>query len=117
MSNGNTLALIRNKAGTRGASLRFSTAALPYLTLWKNTAAMEDGYVVGIEPGTNFPNNRRIERKFGRVPKLGPGASHTMTLDFAIHVKADEIATVTKEIAAIQGGYRPTVDDRPVKQE
>ena len=29
-SEGNTLALIRNKAGNRGASIRFSTAELPY---------------------------------------------------------------------------------------
>jgi hypothetical protein len=115
--NGNTVALLRNKAGTRGASLRFSTAVLPYLTLWKNTAATEDGYVVGIEPGTNFPNNRRIERKFGRVPKLAPGASHTMTLDFAVHLKSDDIEAMTKEIAAIQGAQQPAVDDKPAKQE
>ena len=115
--NSNTLALIRNKAGTRGASFRFSTAALPCLTLWKNTAALEDGYVVGIEPGTNFPNNRRVERKFGRVPKLGPGASHAVALDFAIHLNSEGISAVTKEIATIQGGQQPTVDDKPAKND
>jgi hypothetical protein len=112
---GNTLASIRNKAGDRGASIRFSTAELPYLTVWKNTAAKEDGYVTGIEPGTNFPNNRRIERKFGRVPKLAPGASHTMTLDFAIQIKAEEVAAITDRIATIQGRQQSIVDEKPQK--
>jgi hypothetical protein len=30
---------------------------------WKNTASREDGYVTGLEPGTGFPFNRRIERQ------------------------------------------------------
>ena len=116
-NNGNTIALIRNKAGTRGASIRFSALELPCLTLWKNTVATEDGYVVGIEPGTNFPNNRRVERKFGRVPKLAPGASHTMTLDFAIQLDSKDVSTITDEIAVIQGSQRPAVDDKPAKQD
>jgi hypothetical protein len=110
---GNTLALIRNRAGNRGVSIRFSTGELPYLTLWKNTAAKEDGYVTGIEPGTNFPNNRHVERKFGRVPKLAPGASHTMVLDFAIHVNAEEVATIADRITTIQGREQSTGSEKP----
>jgi hypothetical protein len=112
---GNTLAMIRNKAGSRGASLRFSTRELPYLTLWKNTVAKEDGYVIGIEPGTNFPNNRRVERRFGRVPKLAPGASHTMTLDFAIQVDAGEVAAASDRIVTIQGRQQSVIDQRPLQ--
>jgi hypothetical protein len=114
---GTTLALIRNKAGDRGASIQFSINDLPYLTLWKNSAVVEDGYVTGIEPGTNFPNTRRIERKFGRVPRLAPGASHTMTLDVAIYVKPEEVTAITDRIAAIQGSQRPLIDERPVSKE
>jgi Domain of unknown function (DUF4432) len=116
-SEGNTMALIRNKAGNRGASIRFSTGELPYLTVWKNTAAKEDGYVTGIEPGTNFPNNRRIERMFGRVPKLAPGASHAMTLDFAVQVKAEEVAAITNRINVLQGNQQSVVDEKPQKKE
>jgi hypothetical protein len=116
-SDGSTLALIRNKAGTRGASFRFSTRELPYLSLWKNTAATEDGYVVGIEPGTNFPNTRRVERKFGRVPKLAGGESYSMALEFAIHLKPEEVTTISDQIAAIQGGQRPDVDEKPAKRD
>jgi len=114
---GNTLAMIHNKAGNRGASLRFSTHELPYLSLWKNTAAKEDGYVTGIEPGTNFPNHRRVERKFGRVPKLASGASRTMTLDFAVHVSADEVTAITDRIATIQGRQQFLIDERPQKDK
>jgi hypothetical protein len=87
------------------------------LTLWKNLAAKEDGYVTGIEPGTNFPNNRRVERKFGRVPKLAPGASRTMTLDFAIHVGADEVAAITDRIVTIQGRQQSLIDERPQQEK
>jgi Domain of unknown function (DUF4432) len=114
---GNTIASIRNKAGNRGASIRFSTRELPYLTLWKDTAAKEDGYVTGIEPGTGFPNNRRIERKFGRVPKLAPGASQTMTLDFAVQINAQEIAAIADRIAVIQAKQQSVVDERPQKTD
>jgi galactose mutarotase-like enzyme len=88
------LVIIRNKAANSAASLRFDIHELPYLTLWKNMAAQEDGYVTGIEPGTNYPNNRRIERKHGRVPSLSSGESYYMTINFAIHVGTAEIEQV-----------------------
>jgi hypothetical protein len=95
--------MIHNKERNHGVSVRFSTHELSYLTLWKNLTSKEDRYVTGIEPGTNFPNNRRIERKFGRVTKLSAGASHQVTLDFAIYVDAGEVTTISDRIATIQG--------------
>ena len=59
-----------NRAGDKGVSMSYATDTLPYLTLWKNAPSLGEGYVTGLEPGTNFPNNRRIERQHGRVPKL-----------------------------------------------
>jgi hypothetical protein len=114
---GRTLVMIRNKAGDSGASLRFDTHELPYLTLWKNTAAREDGYVTGIEPGTNYPNTRRVERKHGRVPSLSPGASHFMTIDFTIHVGTAEVEQVAQEIARLQNGRQPLLNEKPEKKE
>ena len=90
---------------------------MPFSTLWKNTAAEKDGYVSGLEPGTNFPNNRRIERKFGRVPKLAAGASRRFAIDFALHSGSDQVKAVSDRIAAIQGDRKPTVDDAPAKVE
>ena len=114
---GQTLVMIRNKAADSAASLRFNTHELPYLTLWKNMAAQEDGYVTGIEPGTNYPNNRRIERKHGRVPTLSPGESHFMTIDFAIHAGTAEVEHVAQEISRIQGDRRPLLNEKPEKKE
>jgi hypothetical protein len=112
---GRTRVLLRNAAQDRGVSLAFALDELPYFTLWKNTAAEDDGYVTGLEPGTNYPYNRRIERRFGRVPKLAPGASRAMTIDFGIHTSKDEVRGVAEEIGALQAGRKPILDDRPAK--
>jgi hypothetical protein len=109
--------MIRNKAADRASSMRFDTHSLPYLTLWKNMVASEDGYVTGIEPGTNYPNNRRIERKHGRVPTLSPGESHYMALDVAIHVGTAEVEQVAQEIARIQCNRRPLLSTSPEKND
>jgi hypothetical protein len=114
---GRTVVLLRNKAADRAASLRFDTRELPCLTLWKNMAAQEDGYVTGIEPGTNYPNNRRVERKHGRVPCLSPGESHYMTIDFAILTGADAVNRVAQEISRLQGDVKPLLVDKPEAKE
>jgi hypothetical protein len=112
---GRTVILLQNKTADRATSISYSLKELPYLTLWKNTAAEKDGYVTGLEPGTNFPNHRAIERKHGRVPKLAGDASHAMTLDFGIHVGKDEVQRMAERIKAIQADRKPIVDDRPQK--
>lgn len=116
-NSGRTLIMIQNKAQNQATSLRYSVKDLPYLTVWKNTAAEKDGYVTGLEPGTNFPNNRRVERKMGRVPKLAPGKSQEMTIDFAVHVGAENVKKVHKEIQQIQGSRKVTIDRKPEKKE
>jgi hypothetical protein len=112
-----TLIALRNKAGDRGASIAFNVQELPHLTLWKNTAATEDGYVTGLEPGTNFPNNRRIERKLGRVPKLAPGATRTATLDFALLPDATAVKGTAERIARLQSRQKPVIETTPEKKE
>jgi galactose mutarotase-like enzyme len=116
-SAGRTVVMLQNRAKDRATSLAFSIKELPYLTLWKNTAPEAEGYVTGIEPGTNFPNHRRIERKLGRVPKLAPGASHRATIDFQVLANSREVKRVADEIAAIQGGRTPVVDLDPEKKD
>jgi hypothetical protein len=116
-TDGRTLILLQNKGKDRGASLSFFVKELPYLTQWKNTAAEEDGYVTGLEPGTGFPFNRRIERKFGRVPKLAPHASRSFSIDYAIHAGEAEVKTIADRIATIQGDHKPTIDEKPVKTD
>jgi hypothetical protein len=110
---GRALMMLQNKAGDRAVSMVFSLSELPFVTLWKNTNAEGEGYVTGLEPGTGFPNNRRIERKFGRVPKLAPGAVFRAKIDFTIHVSKDEVGEVAERIARLQAGVEPVLDDRP----
>jgi hypothetical protein len=105
--------MLRNKARDKAVSMTFATNELPYVTLWKNTNALKEGYVTGLEPGTGFPNNRRIERKFGRVPKLPPGGTFQASIDITIHTTSDEVAKVSGRIEALQGGLEPVIDDNP----
>ena len=100
--------LLHNPKGNRGVLLKYAKKELPYLTLWKNTGADEDGYVIGIEPGVSFPNARKVERAAGRVPKLAGGASHTMRMEFSlldtkywVDQTIDRINDVQKKQAAI----------------
>src|SRR5438874_5957136 len=97
--------------------MRFSLKELPFVTLWKNTNSEAEGYVTGLEPGTNFPNNRRIERKLGRVPNLAPGAKHTATIDFAIHIGAEAAGGIAKKVADIQASKKPILENAPEKKD
>ena len=69
---GRTLALLYNASGDRGCCVRFDTRELPCFTVWKNTLPVEEGYVTGLEPATNFPNFKTFERTQGRVKVLRP---------------------------------------------
>jgi hypothetical protein len=100
---GVTLALLRNADGDRGAVVRFNTRQLPCFTQWKNTAAVADGYVTGLEPGTDYPNAKAIEREQGRLMRLAPGATHDVELTLEVHDSAAGVRAVQEEIAVIQG--------------
>ncbi|MCH2113567.1 MAG: aldose 1-epimerase family protein, partial [Pirellulales bacterium] len=108
-----TLALLQNAQGQCGASIRWSTAQLPWFTLWKNTAPDAAGYVTGLEPGTNFPFNRMVERKAGRIGKLKPQQSRQFTLAYQLHETTEEVAKVRREIKAIQGTRETQLSDEP----
>jgi peroxiredoxin len=93
--------------------MAYSVRELPFFTLWKNPVAQEDGYVTGLEPGTGFPRNRSIERKYGRVPKLAPHQSRTFTIDFALHTSKDQVNAAADDIARIWAGRPTQVDETP----
>ncbi|MGD9635268.1 MAG: aldose 1-epimerase family protein [Pirellulales bacterium] len=101
-------AVLQDAAGNNAASIRWSTKQLPYLTLWKNTASQAEGYVTGIEPGTGFPFNRRIERAAGRVPKLKPGESRRFSLDIGLASGKSAVQDAIRAVEKIRG-------DRPVE--
>ena len=110
---GNCLAVLRNKAGNLATSVQWNHTQLPYLTVWKNTAAKEDGYVTGIEPATGYPFNRKVERKFGRVPALKPQQSREFSLQFGIHEGAEAVKAALGQVDAIQGSHPPRLIHEP----
>jgi len=106
-----------NRAGDKGVSMSYATDTLPYLTLWKNTPSLGEGYVTGLEPGTNFPNNRRIERQHGRVPKLEGGQSHRASIDFTLLKGQAAIRALEGRIARIQQQQAPKILRSPEKKD
>lgn len=110
---GKTQVLLKNAHGTQGVALRYSTKQLPYFTLWKNTPLAADGYVTGLEPGTNFPNPRSFEGEQNRVVKLKPGETVKFEVELDVLGDAKAVATAEKAIAKIQGSTKPQVFSTP----
>jgi hypothetical protein len=110
---GSAVAALVNADASSSVALRWSMEELPYFTLWKNTAAMEDGYVTGLEPGTCYPYNRRVERAAGRLPVLAGGESRSFTVQFSAQTGAEEVQALLDEIAALQGDVEPELNRDP----
>ena len=115
--NSSTMALLVNKDADRATSVRWNVNELPYLTIWKNTAAKEDGYVTGIEPATGFPFNRLVERKYGRVPKLSAGETRSFTLNFGIHIGNDQVGELINEATERQSSTPLQMINQPPATE
>lgn len=95
-------AMLATADGTFGFAVHFDTRTLPYLTLWKNTAAVEDGYVVGLEPGTGFPNTRSFEERNGRVVALQGGESRTFRLKLQPLATSNAVTQSRSRIETLQ---------------
>ncbi len=108
-----TRVLLKNAHGDLGASLAYDKRQLPCFTLWKNTGAMGDGYVTGLEPATNFPNPRSFEGRQGRVVKLAPGQQARFDLAIALHQGSSSVAQAEREVAALQAGNEAKIFDSP----
>jgi galactose mutarotase-like enzyme len=99
-SNGDEATIwLRDPTRRRGVRINFATDTLPCLTLWKNFAGERDGYVIGLEPGTCFPNPKSHERERGRVPVLAPGESRVHRFSITVCDDADAIAAATASLA------------------
>jgi hypothetical protein len=104
---GTTRAMLKNAHATRGVSVVYNTRQLPCFSIWKDTAAEADGYVTGLEPGTNYPNPRSFETAKERVVKLAPGQSQAFDLTLEAHGSAAEVSAAEAEVARI-GANRPS---------
>lgn len=97
-----TTALLRNANQTRGFAVSFNTAKLPRFILWKNTAAVSDGYVVGLEPATNFPNTRSFEQSQGRVLELQPEETVSFRVTLEPLTSEAEVARIAERVARLR---------------
>ncbi len=113
---GRTVAALVDAEGALAAAVRYSVAELPALTVWKNTAAEPDGYVTGLEPGTDYPNSRRFERSKGRVVELEPEESYRTHLRFGLVEGAEKVRELHEEIAGLAEGKESTVAQEPVPE-
>lgn len=110
---GRTVTMLYNHASDRGLVMRFNRQELPCFTVWKNTAAREEGYVTGIEPATNFPNFKSFERQQGRVVTI-PAAGHwETTWSIEVHDSAAGVAGVLAEIVSLQSQAKALVHRMP----
>ncbi len=110
---GQTLAVLVNAAADRCVVVRFSTEELPCFTLWKNTGAVEDGYVTGLEPATSYPNFKGFERQQRRVRVLPPGGRWEGRLVIEVHDTHAGVTAVLTEVARIQAHAKTTIHRTP----
>lgn len=106
-STGNTRVLASGLTNDEALSLRFNKRSLPCLTVWRNTPSEADGYVVGIEPGTNFPNPRSFEQKQGRIVELKPGEKWHANVAVTWHTAPESIRHEELLIADLQNHHQP----------
>lgn len=116
-SNGKTVAAVINSKGDKGASIEFDTHQLPLLTMWKNTDTLKQGYVTGIEPGTNYAYPVTIEKEQGRVKQLQPGQSTEFTLTYTLLKDASAVQKVEQRVKQIQGNETVAIDETPIAKE
>src|SRR6185312_6732520 len=108
-----TMVMLENPKKDKGISIAWSVRELPLFSLWKNTTFKKDGYVTGLEPGTNYAYNRRIEREGGRLKKLPPGESRHIAIDFSVLSGQQEVRSAAKKIQDIQGDTKPEIVSTP----
>ena len=111
---GKTLALLHDAAGEHGLALRWDVWQLPHFTLWKNTAAVEDGYVTGLEPATCFSTFRANERAAGRLITLPPAGKWETVWSIEAFDTAIAVADAAAEVDTIQGNVEPVIHREPM---
>jgi hypothetical protein len=85
-----------------GYSVLFDQSTLPVVNFWKNTGALQDGYVVGIEPATGFPNTKSFEQQHHRTVPLQGGESQSFRLKLQPHGTKSQVALAKHRIESLQ---------------
>lgn len=109
-------AMLVNKSLDKAVAHIFSIKELPYFTLWKNTAAEENGYVVGLEPGTGFPNTKCFERKNGRIIRLGSKEKYRVQFNVSVYLGKSSVKEAIDRVESIRDGVKPIIYKEPIKE-
>ena len=106
-------AMLADSDAAAAFGVRFRAETLPWFTVWKNTMALEEGYVTGIEPSVNLPNFRSYEREQGRIPMLGPGESYRCELELVVENTPEGVSRLRSEATRCQGAVEQKVHATP----
>lgn len=112
---GTTLAVLHDSDQKKGVALRWNVPSLPRFILWKNTVPWDEGYVTGLEPATNYPNFKAVEREQGRLVTLAPG--ETYRCGFVVEVfdeRQPGLAEVCAEVDRLQATAEALIHPLPV---
>ena len=101
-------ALLESGGGDSGVLVRYDRSTLPWFIIWKLLADPRDGYVVGLEPSTNFPNLRTFERTQGRVQRLEPGETRTFRVSMELLAGAPRGERGAGAVDGVQGANGPS---------
>lgn len=84
-----------NKKLNIGLKLSYDLGALPCFTEWKMMGVRD--YVLGIEPGTNYPDGRAVARKDNALQYLAPGESREFQIEIEIFEGFEKYQSLAKE--------------------
>ncbi|NVK73262.1 MAG: aldose 1-epimerase family protein [Oceanospirillaceae bacterium] len=107
-------ALLHNAEASCGIEVSYQTETLPVLTVWKNTDTVEQGYVVGIEPGTSFAYNRSYQRGLGLVPTIAAGESKHFVVRFGLFTDEEQVKASVATIDQLQSSHAAQVLTTPI---
>lgn len=114
-ADGHTEVMLVNGREEQGIVFGFNKKQLPCFSLWKSRLPEQDGYVVGVEPATNYPNTTGFESSRGRTVPLAAGQSCAFDLSFAFLQSKSEVGCAEQRIRERHSAAAGTVfaDPRP----
>ena len=108
--------MLNNSLADKAVLIRFDKSELPTFTQWKKTASIDEGYVTGLEPATDYPNSKIFERQCGRVVKLAPGEKRQSRLSIEVLTDANAVIAAKTEILQLQRKMKRLVHKNPIKK-
>ncbi|MCA9135600.1 MAG: aldose 1-epimerase family protein [Planctomycetales bacterium] len=108
-----TTVMLQNADASQALAVTYGTKTLPRFIVWKNTADRADGYVMGLEPATNYPNERSFEASHDRVVELQPEQTVCFRVNLHPLTDPESVAEMAQRIQKIAGEEPPIVHKVP----